>query len=110
MAPAFTRSAYDVDSALADLGLDAMPTDDAALAAAFRATMRRLHPDAGGSGDVEAITAAHRARDALLKLRAMPPAHDAGAVPCGLCRGTGMLRAGFGAKDCDQCEGKGYRE
>ena len=49
------------------LGLGSGTLAAATVNAAYRAKALKLHPDAGGGGDSDTMTALKRARDALLK-------------------------------------------
>ena len=59
------RPVMSVEEALATLGLSGEP-DEAMIKAAHRATMKRVHPDQGGSD--EAAARANAAKDLLMKL------------------------------------------
>lgn len=58
------RQTMSVDEALATLGLSGEP-DEAMIKAAHRATMKRVHPDQGGSD--EAAARANAAKDVLIR-------------------------------------------
>lgn len=81
-----------------DLEPDADPTRraDSVRRAYVRAVLKD-HPDHGGDGTRLATLQA--ARDTLLS-------HSA-VSPCILCRGSGKVRARFGAQTCTACEGSG---
>lgn len=90
--------------------------DEQAVLAAYRAEVKRVHPDAGGS--VEAFAAVDRAKHVLLRWLARsvaeePTTQHGVITACPRCEGRGFLELTgrrFGAsirRQCPACQGNG---
>lgn len=91
----------DAERAAAVLCVKIEDVTSDSVGAAFRMTVRALHPDRGmGHPDAaERIKEAKDARDLLQRwVRAQPDAM------CVLCRGSGHVRRGMGSSHCPRCQ------